>query len=86
MKKVLMKAVIESFVFLDNCDETVVDDDAAVAQMELLAAILSELDAHEREEFIRYVHEMVAEEEKGPGASERATFLKSLPENIGLIE
>jgi len=87
MKKVLTKAVVESLVFLGNCDETVVDDDAAVAQMEILGAILSELDAREREEFIRYVREIAAEEERATGtASERAKFLKSLPENIGLVE
>lgn len=85
MKRVLTKAVVEAFAFLENCDDTILDSDAAVAQMESMAAILGELGRDEREEFVRYVEEMVAEAER-TASSERVTFLRSLPQNIGLVD
>jgi hypothetical protein len=40
-----MRAVVEAAAFLELSDEDVLDPDAAVAQLESMAALLRELDA-----------------------------------------
>lgn len=79
-----IRAVIEMATFLGTSSDAIVEPDAAVSQLELLATILQEMDESHRREFITVVADMAKAEEKNAGKSARVEFLLSLSENLGL--
>jgi len=85
MNKALMRAVAEAALFAGLSPDDVVQPDAAVAQLEQLAAALKALSAGERETFRHFLDDLANDEAKS-GTSERAEFLRSVFENLGLGE
>lgn len=83
LNKSLMRAVAEAAIFAGLSGDDVIREDAAVAFLEQLASTLKELEKPERAVFGRYVTELAAEE-GAAGQTERAEFLSSLLENLGL--
>lgn len=82
MMRILMQALADQAAFLALSGNDVVNPDAAVAQLELLGALLQALSPDERRVFIGFCREL-AESERDP---ERGEFFESLPENLGMIE
>jgi hypothetical protein len=80
----LIKAVIESVVFLDMSGEKVVDPDSAVSQLESIAAILKELSVDDRRYFLKSVRDMAETEEMLTGRTPRIEAILSLGRNLGL--
>jgi len=85
MNRALMRAVAEAVIFAGLSPDDVVQPDAAVAQLEQLAAVLKALSAGERETFRQFLDDLADDEAKG-GTSEREEFLRSAFENLGLGE
>lgn len=81
----IVRALIEAITFLGFSGEDAVNEDAAIAQLEEIAAILRELDDEGRLELIRCTQEMAAQEQATAGGSERSTFIKSIPWNLGIL-
>jgi len=86
MNPTLMRAVVEAVVFAGLSNDDVIQQDAAVAQLEQLASILKELSAEDRATFVRYVQTMAASEERDFGRTARVEFLSSIPESLGLTD
>jgi hypothetical protein len=84
MNRVLMKAIIESLVFLGLSEEDVIDPDVSTTQLENLAFILKELTAEDKLSFTGYIHELA--QQYAENDEERANFLLSLPENLGISD
>ena len=78
------RALIETILFLELSDDSTVQPDSAVAQIEEVAAILREMSTEEREAFIQAVDEMVAEERSRIGNSKRLGALSSLVDDLGI--
>jgi hypothetical protein len=82
-----MKAVIDLAAFLELSDDDVVDPDAAVEQLEILAFNLKHLTQEERQVFIHFISKTVADlETKELSNDNLVSFLRSLPDSLGLIE
>ena len=75
MNRTLMTAIVECAAFLELSDDGIGNPDAAVAQLETLATILSRLAASERAEFARFVEELAQGAQTRQGQSERVSFL-----------
>jgi hypothetical protein len=86
MNPMLMRAVVEAIVFAGLSNDDVIQQDAAVAQLEQLGSILKGLPPQERAAFVKYVQAMATVEERDHGRSARVEFLFSIPENLGLTE
>lgn len=86
MNATLMRAIVEAVVFAGLSGDEVIQQDAAVAQLEQLASVLKGLSPEERASFLKYVQGMAAAEERDHGRSARVEFLFSIPENLGLTE
>ena len=86
MNPTLMRAVVEAIVFAGLSNDDVIQQDAAVAQLEQLGSILKDLPPQERATFVKYVQAMATAEERDHGRSGRVEFLFSIPENLGLTE
>jgi hypothetical protein len=86
MNPTLMRAVVEAVVFAGLSDDNVIQQDAAVAQLEQLGSILRDLLPQDRAAFVKYVRAMATAEERDYGRSPRVQFLFSIPENLGLAE
>jgi hypothetical protein len=84
MNQVLMQAIVEAAMFLALSGDDAIQEDAAVTCLEQLAFTLKRLSTMDREAFVRYVAQLEAEERAG-GGNERADFLASLGDNLGLI-
>ena len=84
MNPTLMRAVVEAIVFAGLSNDQVIQQDAAVAQLEQLASILKGLPQQERTAFVTYVQTMATAEERDSGRSPRVEFLLSIPESLGL--
>jgi predicted ATP-grasp superfamily ATP-dependent carboligase len=80
----LIRAVLESVVFLGMSDDNIVDPDAALSQLEAIAAILKEWNAQDRSNFLNRVQDLADEEEAATGRTKRVEFLLSLCDNLGL--
>ena len=85
MNRTLMRAIAECAVFFGLSSDEAVQPDVAVAQLEQLAAILKALPSQDRGAFRAFLADM-SEEEARNGAAERAAFLASAFENLGLEE
>ena len=79
-----MRAIVESLAFLGLSEDEVLQPDAAVAQIEEIAAILQTLTPEERHEFGEFVLGMATAETIEEHPNERSMFLSSLMENLGL--
>ena len=84
MNQLLMRAVVEYAIFLGLSEETDVNPDVAVSQLEQLTSILRQLDPVERKEFMSFIQTMRDAESQNPRSQERVEFLNSLAENLGL--
>jgi hypothetical protein len=86
MKTTWMKLVIDACAFLELSGDDVVAPDAAVKQLESITATLQdELSEDERREFISYCEDLARRERAaGWSSKERITFVKRLPEYMGL--
>ena len=85
MNRSLMRAVVESLTFLGLSDDDVIQPDAAVTQMEEIAAILQTLASDERLVFANFVTEMAEAEAEVVGKpNARIEFLSDLIENLGI--
>jgi hypothetical protein len=80
-----MRVAIEAIVFFGMSGEEVIDPDAAVSQLEAIAATLKEWNNTEREEFLSYVREIAEAEERLTGRTPRVEFLLTLGANLGLV-
>ena len=86
MNPTLMRAVVEAIVFAGLSNDDVIQQDAAVAQLEQLGSILKDLPSQERASFVKYVRAMAATEERDYGRTPRVEFLFSIPSNLGLTD
>ena len=83
MNPILMNIIVEMCVFLELCDDDVVNPDVAIKQLEQISWMLKKLSRDDLDRFVRHVGELAArarEEKDG----ERERFLKALPEDLGL--
>jgi hypothetical protein len=85
MNRALMRAMLEMSMFLALSDDDATNSDAAIAQLEQLAAILKDLSPEERDELVRFAHERAVIERQND-REERAEFLLGVAENLGLDE
>jgi hypothetical protein len=84
--KLLARTLIWNACFLEFSDDSLLDPDAAVGQLERMASTLQEASPEERAAFIQQC-KVEAEEvsaEGSPRSIEVAEFLHSLPEHFGL--
>lgn len=79
-----LRATTEALLFLAHSGEEMVNPDVAVAQLELLASILKELDETDRREFRAFVNELAERETLESGCTPRALFLSTLLDNLGI--
>ena len=86
MNPTLMRAVVEAIVFAGLSKDDVIQQDAAVAQLEQLGSILKDMPPQERVAFVKYVQAVATTEERDHGRSPRVEFLFSIPENLGLTD
>ena len=84
MNTILMRTVVDFAAFLSLSEDEMVNPDAAVAQLEYLAAALKQLNLEERLLFIRFTKNLAEEETQLYGASQRTRFLDTLAQNLGL--
>ena len=80
MNQTLLQIVVDVISFLALSDNETVAEDAAVEQLEHIAAILKQLPRDDRDHFLSFVAES-ASQSNDP---QRAEFLRSLPEQLGL--
>jgi hypothetical protein len=83
MNRTLMRAVLDAAAFLELADDETVDPDAAVEQMEQMAATLAGLSPEDRAELLGFAAES-AEEARRAGDEERAEFLEGFGAGFGL--
>jgi hypothetical protein len=57
----LMDVVVQTVLFLELSDQNIVDDDAAVAMLESIAATLQGMSGPEKEAFKQYLRARVAQ-------------------------
>lgn len=83
MSRVLMQIVVDELAFLEMSGDDVVDPDAAVRQLEGIAALLQELPSAERRQFLGFVKEQA---DRAARDEDRllVEFLRKLPEALGL--
>jgi diadenosine tetraphosphate (Ap4A) HIT family hydrolase len=81
--KAILRALIDTIMFLEFSDNENINPDAAVAQMEQIASFLQDMDKKEIEQFVETCS-LVAQEYKDD--AEKTNFILSICENFGLIE
>jgi len=85
MSRSLMQVVVDVVAFLDQSGDEILDEDAAVAQLEHIAEILRAMPPDELRDFGRFVDE-AAREAAAVGDVARAAFLRAVPTMLGLAE
>jgi hypothetical protein len=85
MNEHLMRAIIQHAAFLELSGDDVVDPDAAVRELEGLAATLKRLSSSERNAFAEFTNRYADSEQKKGQTEEYVNFVRSFPEGIGLI-
>lgn len=81
MSQALLQIVVDLVSFLANSDDETVNADAAVEQLEMVAATLKQMPPAERDQFLAFV-ETAASQATDHNRSE---FLRSLPDQLGLL-
>jgi hypothetical protein len=76
-----MRAIVDHVAFLALSGDDVVNEDAALNQLEHVAATLQELAPDERRAFVGFVGELAEK----TGDDRRREFLQALPEHLGLL-
>lgn len=84
MNRILMRTIVEAVAFLSLSDDTTVDPDAAVGQLEQIASLLRELSQEDQDALTSYIQELANIAITSDGNQERYKFLLSLPEHLGL--
>ena len=84
LNKQLAQIVIEISAFFELSDDEIVDEDIAIEQLEQIAYYLKEMDKDQIFQFIKYTEELAEVEQKN-GNIEKSNFIKTIPDNFGLI-
>jgi hypothetical protein len=82
MNQAIMEALVDTIAFIATSSDEVVDPDAAVAQLESISATLRKSPTDVKA-FLAYVKQAV-ERARSNGDVDRAEFLTSLPEHLGI--
>lgn len=77
----LMEVIVQTVLFLELSDEQTVDEDAAVAMMEQIAATLQRLQPAEKERFLHYISRRAARATN----DEEQQIVQSIASNLGLL-
>ena len=77
-----MEAILNLAAFLELSTDDVVQEDAAVGQLEYLAGTLDELADDDRQVFADYVRSRLVQERQSTNQSEYAKFLESFLEML----
>lgn len=85
MNERLFQIIVDSIAFLALSDDDTIDQDAAVEQLEHIAASLKELARAQRDEFLAFIDGR-ARHAREAGDGDHAEFLESLPDELGLRE
>ena len=80
----LMRVVVDAVLFLELNDDNVIQPDAAVTQLESIAASLQELSEADKNEFLKFCSRLADEEEAAGAETRRIKCLRQLGENLGL--
>jgi hypothetical protein len=86
MNTILMRIIIDIAVFLELSGDDIIDPDAAITQLENLAANLQELTEEDLRTFVRFVAEVASTSQDEGEREEVVNFLKSLPSALGLTD
>jgi hypothetical protein len=78
MNEILMRAVVQAAAFLELSSDDVLDPDVAVAQLEDVAHVLSELGDAEKRQLVAFVR---AEAERAEAPAYRE-FLRKFPDGM----
>jgi hypothetical protein len=84
--ELLFKAIVDMAVFLSICPDDVVDQDAAVNQLEHLASTLELLDEPTKNEFISFCAGFAEKGRLSGDSSERVASIAELPSALGLVD
>ncbi len=76
-----MDAIVQVVLFLELSDERTVNEDAAVAMMEQIAAALKRLDVPARERFSQYIRRRAERSE----SDEKRQTIENFASSLGLI-
>lgn len=77
-------ALIETCVFLSTCDDSIINADAAVTQLEHIASHLKCLDDERKLQFVATIEQLAKQESLGGGVSSRVEGLRSLGDSLGI--
>lgn len=83
MEDVLLRIIVDQLCFLELSTEEIVNDDAAVRQVESIASELSSLPSSERARLSRMLVLLAG---AGSMSDARSEFVRSLPGALGLSE
>jgi hypothetical protein len=76
--EILIDVIVQTILFLELSDETIIDDDAAVEMMEQMAFTLQKLKPDSRTQFVRYLRDCI---QKSGNVTEREV-LESFAEHL----
>jgi 16S rRNA C1402 (ribose-2'-O) methylase RsmI len=80
LNKNIVKAIVETTIFLEFSSEDVVNPDAAIALMEEIAAILQNMEVSQKTELVKIFEEISVEYSD----IEQQQFINELGGNLGL--
>jgi hypothetical protein len=83
MHPILMQLTLDYILFLDLVSSEDLNDDLAVQQSESTVALLEQLDAGERQEFVQFVQNAIQAESAELGETYRVRAMKNLPRSFG---
>ena len=82
MNRALVATIAQMAIFLELSDDSVIDPDAAVKQLEEMAFTLQKLSGPEQTEFVRILEELAAEN----SFEDQRDYLRRLPEALGIAQ
>jgi hypothetical protein len=83
MSLIVHDALIECLLFLELANKDILDPDAAVGVMELIAGMLREMPENEKQQ-LRTLMNQHAERESSAQRQERANVLLTLADDLGI--
>jgi hypothetical protein len=78
----LMEGLVQTILFLELSDDDTVDEDAAVALLEAIAALVQRLGPAEQSEFLSYVNQRAHSVD---ASTEERECIRALPASLGLV-
>ncbi|WP_039784627.1 hypothetical protein [Herbaspirillum huttiense] len=78
LDKAIVRSIIDMFIFLEFSEDSQIDEDVAVSQMEALAAQLQGAPEATRKDLVEMITELA------PHYGEHSDFVRALPRTIGL--